>query len=200
MKRFPPLTRSLASPHFALFNRTEEGKDAILEIAARWDVTFVPQPGSSLPGALTTPGALGLWATKLRVWTLGFDAGSPVITLEGDTEPLRGWEGLPEGWRDYDLLFLHSHEHAREGGGCGGENGIREGPRFWYATGSMLFTAQNRARWEEAIRGTEVRLNDDWWINEMWEEGKLRVGQICRPYFRQHIDQESTIREGEEWT
>lgn len=179
--------------------RTEDGKERIKEAAARWDVNFGAAPGSSKPGALTTPGAIGLWATKLSAWTHGYESGSPVITLEGDTEPLRAWEGLPDGWRDYDLIFLHSHEHAQGGGGCEG-NGIGEGTRQSYATGSMLFTAQNRGRWEDAIRGTEVTLNDDWWINKMAETGKLRVGQLCRPYFRQHIDHESTIRSGEGWT
>jgi len=138
---------------------------------------------------------MGLWATKLSVWTKGFEAGTPVITLEGDTEPLREWTGLPEGWKEYDLIFLHTHVHARKG--CEGD-GIREGIGYWYATGAILFTGANKGRWEKALRGTTIEQNDDWWINEMWEKGELRVGKLCRPYFRQHTDHESTIREGED--
>ena len=165
--------------------RTEDGLQRVKEIEDLWNVTF------SLPNS----GAVGLWANKLDIMTKGLANKEPVVSLEGDTEPIRDWGyGLPKGWSDYDVLFLHHHDLVKKPCLTGG---IVENIDSWYATGTILFTSKHPERWEKALRGKTIKLNDDHWMNFMFKSKNLKIGQVCPYFFRQHTNHQSTVRPDE---
>ena len=142
-------------------------------------------------------GPIGCFLSHLAVWRLGFEQNIPIIALESDTFPLTAWRFNESTYKDYDILFIHDHSNIAKHCASNSVEHIREGHDFWYATGAMLFTNNNREKvervWREELSNKVITMPIGHWYNKMWSRKKLKIGSLCPHTFRQDQNHISTM-------
>ena len=135
-------------------------------------------------------GALGCWVSHIRAWALQQALQRPVISLEADTRALLPWPSLKkDSWKQYDILFMHSHPHRKVR--CNKSPDIQDGLETRYATGAMLFTG--RTLLSHVIRLINTQLPIGHWLNLIDNQKKLRIATLCPSLFHQRVDKPSQI-------
>jgi len=133
-------------------------------------------------------GPIGCFLSHLAIWRLGFEHNIPIIALESDTFSLTAWTFNESTYKDYDILFIHQHYSAATPCASNTEH-VREGLDFWYATGAMLFTNNNREKvervWRKELSNTLITMPIGHWYNKMYQSRKLKIGSLCPHPFLQ---------------
>lgn len=140
----------------------------------------------------TKCGLLGAWASHLNAWSVASEQNRSVISLESDNEPVSPWNFPDTLWKKYDIIF--SHTHIQTPVPCRSTTPtIREGPKYWYSPGSLLFTAQRTEFVWKELRLKVISKPLGHWLNDMSITKKLKIGGLCPAMFKMHVDHESTI-------
>jgi hypothetical protein len=148
-----------------------------------------------LNSAFSKPGQIGCWLSHVKVWRMGARLKKNVISLESDTVPTGVWHLSNHEWDQLDLVAVHeSHdgrlntarklctEWTRSNPGVQ----VRLGYSALQKTGAFFFNWK-RSKWiHKIITETPINLPLDHWLARESATGRLRIGTLCAPLFKQY--------------